>query len=495
MSSQLSSARPLSQGTERAFECIDLKHHYPVPLYLTREVIMDNVRHGAKNVNITYRQLTDENFKVKITDDGDGKADASRIIAPSEENGNGTSRYGHGLRIYRLKSAGRDEPWSATWKTVGDSFYQSLDQKSTHSKPNSLKSGCPWETPESHGFSFETKLKKDALDGHHPSEIAPILREILCASMTPETLASIRIHIEVLDKEGNPFYEKVPDVKLKKDGKPRKGQENVSTTPRCLGVVDSVSESWPSILTVLENNQTEEFPYVDGTLSTKALIGTSFFHLKNEDKHSPVHEFLPYYTSKKAHFALIVQDGFITEVSLEEALDRAPHASSLNGRFAVVKVDRPIETIEVPDEDKLPSEEVRMQKEAIRQQSILEPASSKMTFFGPVYNEAKEFLRKVSPKNWVTFKKKTSSKESIPSTTDGSETDSSKAKPKKSKKASKTDVEEVTIPIVTASVERLRELATMLLAEAKLHGTDTFNVPLDALEDWVENGNSNHDEI
>jgi hypothetical protein len=488
-SSQSSSSTPqLSKGTERALECIDLKHFFPIPLYLTREVLMDNIRHKAKNVTISYNQLPNDDFKVTIKDDGDGKAEAARLIAPAEGNGLGTSRYGHGLRIYRLKSAGRDEPWTATWKTAGDSFYKSLDQSSVHSEANSLKQGGLWETPESHGFTFETKLKLEALNDRKPWEIAPILREICCASMTPETLASIHIRIEVNDKEGNPFSAPPPEVKLKKDGTPRKTKATV--TPKCLGVVDSQVENWQSILSVLEENHVGEFPSSSSVLSTQASLNAAFYIIKTEGT-KPVNEFMPNFTSKKSNFALVVQDGFITEVPLAEALKRAAHPSSLNGRFMVLKVDRPLESISLPDEDKLTPEEVMRRKEAIRQASILEPASSKMTYLGKVYTETLEYVRKEKPSAWVSFKKK----DTTPSTSDGSESDSSKTKSKRSVRVSHSDSDEATIPTATPSIARLRELAVLLLEEAKLHGTETFNVPLDALEDWVENGNSNNDDI
>lgn len=465
-----------------------MKHFFPIPLYLTREVLMDNVRHNARNVKFLYKQLPNDDFKVTITDDGDGQADSSRLVAPSEGNGLGTSRYGHGLRIYRLKSAGRDEPWTASWKAAGDSFYNSLDQSSVHSKANSLKQGGVWETPESHGFCFETKLRLENLEGRNPSEIAAIIREVCCASMTPETLASIRIRVEVLDKEGNPFCEPPPEVKLKKDGTARKSK--ATSAPKCLGVVDSQTENWPSILSVLESNHVGEFPSSSSVLSTQASINAGFYIIKAEGT-KPVNEFLPNYTSKKANFALVVQDGFVTEVPLAVALNRAPHPSSLNGRFLVLRVDRPIETISLPDEEKLTPEEAMRRKEAIRQDSILEPASSKMTFRGKVYTEALEYIRKEKPSAWVVYRKK----DTTPSTTDGSESETSKPKSKKSARVSEVASDEATIPTATPSVEKLRYLAKMLLEEAKLHGTETFNVPLDALEDWVENGNSNNDDI
>lgn len=496
-SSQISSSPlPLSKGTERALECIDLKHTiFPVSLYLTREVIMDNIRHNAKNVKITYNQLPNDDFKVSIVDDGDGKAEAGRLIAPAEGNGLGTSRYGHGLRIYRLKSAGRDEPWTATWKAAGDSFYHSLNESSVNSKPNSLEEGGLWETKESHGFSFETKFKFENLKGkHEPSQIAPMLREILCLSMTPETLASVHIHIEVLDKEGNPFYEKLPEVKLNKDGKPRKSKK--ALTAKCLGIADSVSENWKSILTVLEENHKGEFPSSTFKLSSEATLNASYYIINAQGNKKPANEFMPNYTSKNANFALIVQDGFITELPLTEALKLAPHPASQNGRFVVMKVDRPLETIPIPDEDKLTAEQAMRKREAIRQDSILEPASSKITFIGKNYEEALNKIRSEKPSGWVVYQKK----ESTPSNSDGSESDSSKTKSKKSMRFSQPESDEETIQTATiqtaqGSIARLRELAVLLLAESKLHGTETFNVPLDALEDWVQNGNSNNDDI
>jgi len=469
----------LPKGTERTFAHMDIQHqHFPISLFLTREVLMDNVRHQATEVRFTYEEQPSGDYKVTIRDNGDGNAVPERLIAPAETSGVGTARYGFGLRIYRLKNAGQEEPFSFTWKKTGDAFFHMLEQNSNTAKPMNAVPGAQWSTIESHGFTMTHTLLRKNLEGLSPSAIAPTLREIMCMSMTPETLAGIRIHVEVLDKTGVPVCE-APKTKAGKE--PKKPKKGVVT-----GIVDSVEDKWQSLLQVLEENHEGEFPSMQHTLSKKAVATARFYKLSSPPPKSKyLKETMPTYTNKNAHHALVVQDGFVTDIPLANALDRAPHASSMNGRYLVLSVERPLESIELPNEAELSADEVFEEKERIRQDSILIPASSKLTFVGETYTEALEFVRKEKPSGWVHFEKKKPLTKSTESDTD----------------VSKTDTEEeskAVVPVVdmhATDKRMLKELLAQVFKVASRLPTEVFNVPLEGLEDWFANDGNLNDEL
>jgi len=415
-----SSTKPLDNGTLRAFEKMDVHHHtFPISLFLIREALMDSVRHHARKIKVVYKELPNGDFAVKIIDDGDGKAKASRLIAPAEDNGVGTSRYGHGLRMLRLRNGGVKSPWSVAWKVNGNSFYHTLqlDPKEGYfPQARNVNADELWDSPDGHGFIFEMILCRDNLDTHDPSEIAPLLREICCISMTPEVLARIHVRIEVLDLNGSPLMEKFPQHKLKKDGTERKVKNR--RAPRVVGIADSKEEGWISILDVLRTNKVGEYAAWDTTMTTGALARAEHYRLIPSNKKVPVHPYMPNYTSAKSQFALFVQDEFITDVALPEALGKAPHGASLNGRYVVVWADRPVNTIVLPNEDQLSAEDAFMQKEHIRQESIPTLAASKVTFVGPVYQELIQLVRTGKPAGWDKFEKKSKVDDAVSSSDD-----------------------------------------------------------------------------
>lgn len=468
----MSTIKLVSKGTERTFAHMDLQHqHFPIPLFLTREVLMDNVRHHASEVKITYEEQPSGDFKVTIRDNGDGNALAERLIAPAEESGVGTARYGFGLRIYRLKNGDQDQNFSFSWKKEGDAFYHVLEQNSSTAKPMNAVTGSQWESLESHGFMMTHMLLKKNLCGVNPSRIASMLRELFCMSMTPETLATIRIHIEVLNKTGA-LYSEVPKTKAGKE--PKKPKKSVVT-----GIADSVDEKWKTLLEILQENHVGEFPSARHTLSKKAVATAKYFILAPPPPRMKcLSPSMPTYTKKNAQRALIVQDGFVTDLPLTSALDRAPHAASMNGRFLVLFVERPLESIILPNEAELDANEVFEEKERIRQDSILTPASSKLTFVGENYTEALQFIRSQKPSKWIEFKKKGT-------TESATDTD-----------ATRSDVEQehsVEVPVTTAGpyadqLKLMHKLIAQMSAVAASLPVELFNVPLDGLEDWHANG-------
>jgi hypothetical protein len=498
-STKMTTTIPPSKGVERAFAHMDIQHkHFPVSLFLTREVLMDNVRHSAKEVKFLYQEQPSGDFHVTIRDSGDGNALVDRLIAPAEVSGLGTARYGFGLRMYRLQNAGEDEKFSFSWKKEGDAFFHILEQNTTTAKPMNAVPGSLWDTVDSHGFSMTHTLRREKLYGLDPSMIAPTLREIFCMSTTPETLASIRIRVEVLDKTGAPYCEPLKKAtKPKKEDQTPKKEAKKPKKPKVVkkgkvtGIVDSVDEKWTSLLKVLEDNHDGEFPSARQVLSKKAIATAKYYKLKQPPpKTRCLVPFMPTYTRKNAQFALFVQDGFVTDVPITKALGRNDHGSSLNGRYVVISVDRPVETIELQSEKGLTVDQIFAEKERIRQESILIPASSKLSFVEATYTEVLEFLRNQKPPNWAAFAKK----DVVSSGTDSESVDTK----------SDSEVEMiVTVPTIVVPVDdmvakkiEVMNLVSLLLEKAKMLPTDVFNVSLEALEDWHANGgNVADDEI
>jgi hypothetical protein len=467
-------SRLLPKGTERTLAHMDIQHpNFPTSLYLTREVLMNDVRHKATEVNFTYKEQPSGDFLVTIRDNGDGNADYQRLISPAEESGLGTARYGAGLCMYRVKNSGEYAPFSFSWKKPGDTFYHVLEQNSSIPKTMNAVAGSEWQTVESHGFRMTHILLRKALNEVKPSQIAHKFREIMCLSMTPETLSSIRIHIEVLDKTGALYTEPV----MTKAGKEPKKQKK----PVVTGIADSVDEKWKTLLEILQDNHVGDFPSAHHTLSKKAVANAKYFRLAPPPpKMKCLSPNMPSYTNKNAQHALFVQEGFVTDAELKTALKRSAHAASMNGRFVVLHVDRPLETIEVPNESELSEDEVFAQKERIRQDSILEPTSSKVTFEGETYIEALEFIRKQKPSGWIQFEKKAKTNSTTETDTD----------------ATRSDVEQehiVEVPVITPNphsenLKLMHELITQMTALASRLPIEVFNVPLEALEDWHANG-------
>jgi len=393
--------KSLSKGTERAFEHMDVQHPvFPVPVYLMREALMNSVRHNASEFSVTYTEQENGDFSVVIFDNGDGIASFERIVTPAEENGEGTSRYGNGMRMLRLRNDGPDGEWSAAWKKEGDMFYHSLEfnPKTREHILKAINIGGThrWQSPDDQGFILQMTLRKDKLEDFDAKDIAPMIHELCCVSMTPATLAGIHVRIDVLDVKGIPLMEKLPQYKLKKDGTERKCKHK--REPRVFGVADSEMENWRSILTVLREDAHEHFPSWSHTLSSGAIAKGEYFRIKPADKKKPLDPGMPNYTAANSQAALIVQDGFITDVPLYEALDRAQHGASMNGRFMVLDADRAVDTIILENEDRMDKEEAAKKKERIRQESIPLLAASKVTFLGEMYYELLGLARANKPK-------------------------------------------------------------------------------------------------
>lgn len=402
MSSSIYRNSKVSGGVERSFESIDVRHPiYPVALYLIRERFYNSYRHSAKKVVVLFQQIGNNNYLVKCRDTSDGNADVSRLLEPAEESGMTSSQYGFGERIWRLKSSGRGNPSKYAWKKRGDMFYSFLDQKNgkyNTASVNLSEEGI-WTKPEEHGFYSEMEFLYDRLEGRSPEEIVPLLRSILCMSLTPTVLNSMHIRIEVRNKDGELLREQINPGKPTKSGKPRKVRE-----PRVIGISDSKEDKWKTLVEILLENPAEDYERVDGILESGANIEISYLRLK-PCSGKAYYDGLKEYTEKKANAVLVQMHDFIVPIPLPEALNKAPHPASQNGRFAIIKITPPSLS------DAVLSGKSPLEIEHINQKSMPTLASSKVTFLPscPVYQEMIQFLRDSKPARWDAFIKRSSS--------------------------------------------------------------------------------------
>jgi hypothetical protein len=397
----------VSGGVERSFESIDVRHPlFPVALYLVRERFYNSHRHGAKQITLVFRKLRNTNFLLEVRDTSDGNADVNRLLEPAEESGMTSSQYGFGERIWRLKASGRHLPSRYAWKKSGDMFYTVLDQMNGKytTAPVNLTSEGIWTKPDEHGFYSKMEFLADRLEGRSSEEIVAMIRCILCMSLTPEVLNSLTIRIEVRDEDGDLLKETVPPGKPTKNGKPRKMRE-----PRVVGLGDSKEDKWKSLVQVIRENPLADPVTATGTLSTHATIQIEYCRLKPCGT-KRYYDGLKEYTEKKSSAVLVEMHGFVVPIQLPEALGKAAHPASQNGRFAIITIRPPT----LPPTEA--SGKSALEIEHLHQRTMPTLASSKVTFLGtcPVYQEMINFLRMHKPSHWDAFVKKSSDSESSP---------------------------------------------------------------------------------
>lgn len=398
MSNTVSRNSKVSGGVERSFESIDVRHPlFPVSLYLIRERFYNSYRHGATKVLVFLQKLPSGNFIFKIRDTSDGNADVNRLLEPAEESGATSSQYGFGERILRYKTSGRDGRSIYAWKKKGDMFYTFLEQENGRYKTASINLSPEgiWTSPEEHGFYSEMEFLRDRLEDRSPEDIVPIIRSVLCMSLTQAVLDSIHIRIEVRNVAGEILREHVNPGKPTKAGKPRKVREG-----RIVGVSDSRDDNWKSLVEILEDNQLEEYETVEGVLGSGAKIEVQYTCLKHCEGKT-YYDGLKEYTEKKACAVLVQMHDFIVPIPLPEALGKAPHPASQNGRFVIVKATPATLT----PEDRVGKTQLEI--EHISQKSMMTLASSKVTFLSTcrIYQEMIRFIRENKPAGWDAWKK------------------------------------------------------------------------------------------
>jgi hypothetical protein len=370
----------MNKGTERMIANADIKHHiFPIPLFLSREEFMNSYRHGAKNIHIHLREQTDGTIRMSVRDDGKGDADVGRLKSPAESNGGGTSRYAAGLPITQLKRGNPEDIWSAAWKKPGEEEAMFMTNDRVETKvPIPFAKYHPWTNVKDHGFIHTTTLRQEKLQGVLLSDLLPILREIICASMRPETLKSLCIHILVEDKSGKV----VASSKSTDTRDPWATLEDVLTGPQNK-VVTKVLRCGDVVMTakfVIANKQLYR------ETIKKATKG-------GQNRDTIIIPNFPNYGAVASPHAFLSQEGFVVaDIPLDLALALTTHSSNYRYMFVDFSLDSSSNgPLTKEDVEKLPT-----------------PASTKTGYLQscPIYVACMAHLRGNKPpgKDWLEWK-------------------------------------------------------------------------------------------
>jgi hypothetical protein len=318
----MASQSKMNKGTERLIACADIKHHiFPVPLFLIREELMNSARYGAKNVWIRFQENADGTIRMTVRDDGSGRADADRLKSPAETNGGGTSRYAAGLPIAQLKRGNQDDTWSAAWKRTGEEMAMFMTNDRVETKVCvPFPKYHPWTKTSESGFIHETTLRPEKIPGVKLSDLLPLLREIICGSMRPQTLKCMCIDIAVIDNTG-----KVVAASTSTDkSDPWHTFEEVIT--------GSSSRVITKILRFGDVVMTAKF-----VIAGKALFTDNVKKLTKggQNRNTDIIPHFPNYGAISSPHSFFSQEGFvIADLPLDDALDLISH--SLNYRYLFV---------------------------------------------------------------------------------------------------------------------------------------------------------------
>lgn len=144
-------------------------YHDPNLVLLMTEYVEDSWAHGAKHVEFTLEQGENGYFDATYLDDGDGIADGSRIQNPSSDAGIGTSVYGQGHRMARIRadSDKSDFPFLIAYKPAGE--LSAKGYKGPWTKDGLApwdrginKTECPWDSVDDHGYYENFRMASDS---------------------------------------------------------------------------------------------------------------------------------------------------------------------------------------------------------------------------------------------------------------------------------------------------------------------------------------------
>jgi hypothetical protein len=373
--SNMASALKMNKGTQRLIASADIKHHiFPLSLFLTREELMNSVRYGAKNIWIRITELDNGTLRFAIEDNGSGKADPVRLSSPAEANGGGTARYGAGLHIARLKRGNLGDSWSAAWKEAGtDEASCMRDDTQVRTLPIPFEKYHPWSKATDHGFIHTSIIQPTKLGSVALSEIAQNLREIVCGSMFPATLASVEIDITVTDKAG-----------------------------KVVSQANSKAEKWVSfeeaVLSAPGTQVWDKKTMMRGNVRTTV----TYAEVKLKGRNGCIKDF-PNYGAVNAPHAMIGQEGFfVADMPLHEALERPKHGSAMYRKYMFVEFD----LVGSTDVTALPT-----------------PASTKTSYLSEcqTYRDCMKDVRGAQPSKWASWNKTTP--EASPAISDASSPD------------------------------------------------------------------------
>lgn len=312
----------MSKGNERLIAGADIRaRKYPLALELTMEEVINSERHGATQMDIKFCENAEGNIDMTVKDDGDGKADISRLTVPAEKNGGGTSMYAAGLRIAQLKRAGAGVSYTACWKEAGNPWFNRFSDKEDGTKSIRLDdASSPWKTNDEHGFVHKTTIYPENLApvldiaGVTINDIVPAMREIITVMSSQAKLDKIEFHVTAYDRSGK----KVGESNSKEKADTWKSFVEVfHDYPTCT--------NYPPVTTVVKGENGKK----DQNITMK-------FMYTKIPKNKNILNF-PRWGVTSVAYVFFDVFGFYIPVPLHEALNKAAHGASQNGRIAIVE--------------------------------------------------------------------------------------------------------------------------------------------------------------
>lgn len=382
-------------GQARADRHQDVKTRVfdPNLVLLAYESVPDSIKHGAKNITFDFSpdpEMPSRRACLTYRDDGDGDADVTRMTSPSTENGVGVSRYGKGLSfctnrlddgtfpfVYEAKKKGR---------TVIDTMLLGPLSAEGMTIPLSLPEiGYPitcFKTKEESGFrktigvfydrfqiahmEGRKKLKKGEVappappmgDAHYWKNVRDHIEEILRVRLPSYELSEVTIRIKTKDIDGNV----------------------VETTVRKRAFIDVLRESQHVVLLKEEDRDMGK---------NYRAIEKYYYITRKANAEFPFDETLanefPHYMNGMC--ALFANDDYIVaDMRLCDAYNIPATQSTQANRLVYVNFVR--KTCINPDTN---------EEELVNMNLIPTPATIKVGFIGPVYDEYLSVFRKNKP--------------------------------------------------------------------------------------------------
>jgi hypothetical protein len=187
-------------------------YHDPNLVLLIMEYVEDSFAHHAKEVVLTLVQQENGDFHATYLDDGDGLADGSRIQNPSSKAGTGTSVYGQGHRMARIR-ADKDKSnfkFVIAYKAKGETYalgftgpWKAHGIDSTNSGINKAK--CPWKSEDGHGYYEKFRMAaerfpKACADKAKACDVFRAdIKELMCVRFPQRMFDEMSFTIETID--------------------------------------------------------------------------------------------------------------------------------------------------------------------------------------------------------------------------------------------------------------------------------------------------------
>jgi len=191
-------------------------YHDPNLVLLMMEYVEDSWAHGAKNVELTLVQSEHGGyFHATYLDDGDGLADGSRIQNPSSEAGTGTSVYGQGHRMARIRAdhVRSGFKFLIAFKSSGKLTAKGFKGPWTKDGLAPWDCGineeeCPWDNVDDHGYYEEFRMASDSFPKAcaDPAKACDAFRahikEIMCVRFPQRMFDSMSFTVRTWDCTG-----------------------------------------------------------------------------------------------------------------------------------------------------------------------------------------------------------------------------------------------------------------------------------------------------